>query len=349
MLKQHPIRQGTNKEKEKMIIRWQLSRKQLHAGILLGLCVASGCAGSKDPATPTFDMAEYRKVMDVQKGSQGSLEDSMPPAPEMTAEEHERAGDIDAQHRNYPLASVHYSKALQAEPSRNTARLKLGRIFLQQGMLDPALTQFQDLRAKAPNSAEACQEIGHVSLLQGKLQEAEEALSKAIALAPSDWQSHNLLGLVYDQMQRHAEAITSYKAALTLRPREPGVLNNLGLAYALSGDQDAAIQTYEQAVTAGSASPKLHNNLGVAYAHRQRYADALNSFKKATDEPRAYNNLGITLLGMGQAKQAAVCFEKAIEMNPQYYEKATENLRQALEISKKETSAPSSTEGVSCP
>lgn len=296
-------------------------------------------------------MADYRNVMDAQKGSQGNLEDTTPPAPEMTAEEHERAGDLDAQRRNYPLSSVHYSKALQAEPSRNTVRLKLGRIFLQQGMLDPALTQFKDLRAKAPNSTEAYQGIGHVSLLQGKLREAEEALGEAIALAPSNWQSHNLLGLVYDQMQRYAEAITSYKAALALRPREPGVLNNLGLAYALSGDHDEAIQTYEQAVTAGSASPKLHNNLGVAYAHRQRYADALNSFKKATDEPHAYNNLGMTLLGMGQAKQAAACFEKAIELNPQYYEKATENLRQtrqALGSSANEASASSSTEGVSC-
>jgi Flp pilus assembly protein TadD len=134
---------------------------------------------------------------------------------------------------------------------------------------------------------------------------------------------------VYDQDQRHAEAITAYKAALALRPREPGVLNNLGLAYALTGDHEAAIQTYEEAVRAGSTSPKLHNNLGVAYAHKQRYGDALESFRKATDEPRAYNNLGVALLSMGQPKHAASCFEKAIELNPQYYEKAVENLRSA--------------------
>jgi tetratricopeptide (TPR) repeat protein len=67
----------------------------------------------------------------------------------------------------------------------------------------------------------------------------------------------------------------------------------------------------------------------MSYAHRQRYADALESFKEATDEPRAYNNLGVALLSMGEAKHAASCFEKAIELNPQYYEKAVENLRSA--------------------
>ncbi len=334
------------------MISWQLSRWQLYAGMLLGLCVASGCAGSKDPATPMFDMADYRKMMDTQKGSQGNLEDTTLPAPEMTAEEHERAGDLDAQRRNFPLAGVHYSKALKTDPARNSVRLKLGQIFLQQGMIEPALTQFQELRTWEPNSSPAYQGIGHVYLLQGKLREAEEALTKAVTLDPSNWISQNLLGLAYDQGQRHGDAITAYKAALVLHPREPGILNNLGLAYALSGDHESAIQAYEQALSAGSASPKLHNNLGVAYAWRQRYADALDSFKKATDEPRAYNNLGVTLLGMGQVKHAAVCFEKAIELNPQYYEKATENLRQTRQVlgnSANGASTASSTEDVSCP
>ena len=243
------------------MITWKQSRFQLRVGLLVGTCVVTGCAGSKDSTPSSFDMSEYRQMMERQKGSEGSLEDPTPSVPEMTADEHERAGDMDAQRRNFPLAGVHYSKALNTDPTRHTVRLKLGQIFLQQGMFEPALTQFQNLRAREPNSAPAHQGIGHVYLLQGKLREAEEALTKAVALDPSSWLSHNLLGLAYDQGQRHAEAITAYKTALALRPREPGVLNNLGLAYALSGDHEAAIQAYEQAVAAGSAPPKLYNNL----------------------------------------------------------------------------------------
>ncbi|MGC3974354.1 MAG: tetratricopeptide repeat protein [Nitrospira sp.] len=335
------------------MIRWQLSTGQLHVGIIFVVYLASGCVSSKDTTTQAHDMAEYRTVMDAQKAAvQGSLEDSTSAIPEMTAEEHERAGDMDVQRRNFPLASVHYSKSLQAQPSRDTVRLKLGQIFLQQGMLNPALTRFQELVTRIPHSAEGYQGIGHVFLMQGKLQESEDALKKSLTLVPGNWQTHNFLGLVYDQMKRHDEAITSYKAALALHPGEPGLLNNLGLAYALSGDHDAAIQTYEQALTAGSASPKLHNNLGVAYAHRQRYADALNSFKKATDEPRAYNNLGVVLFSLGNPKQAAVCFEKALEVHPQYYEKAADNLhqiRQALAHTSNGDPGLSSTEGLTCP
>jgi tetratricopeptide (TPR) repeat protein len=326
---------------------------QIAIGFFVAGVVLAGCAGSKDSPSSSFNMDEYMQVLERQKAEQRDFDEPTPSAPEMSAEEHERAGDLDAQHRNYPLAAMHYGKALQADPSRNSVRLKLGQIFLQQKMLDPALTQFEDLRKREPKSALAYQGIGHVYLLKGKLREAEEALTKAIALDRTSWQSHNLRGLTYDQAQRHGEAIAAYEAALALHPQDPGILNNLGLAYALNGDLDQAINAYERAIGAGSAPPKLYNNLGIAYARQQRYADALDAFKKASDEPRAYNNLGVALMGMGHTEQAAACFEKAIELNPQYYEKASDNLRQARQArTGGATQAPPSTHGAasaSCP
>jgi len=334
------------------MFHWKQLRFIYAIGVLLEACIMISCADSKDATSSKFEMAEYRKMMERQKNEQAAMDSAEASAPKLTPEEQERAGDAEAQRGNFPMAGLHYTKALNADPTRNTVRLKLGQIMLQQGMFDPAVTQFQDLLNRDPNSAAAHQGIGQAYLQQGKLREAETAVSKAIALDPSSWLSQNLLGLVYDQEQRHSEAIAAYNAALALRPREPNVLNNLGLAYALSGDHETAIQFFEQAVTAGSTSAKLHNNLGLSYARRQRYVDALESFKRVMDEPRAYNNLGVALLGMGNAKVAAVCFEKAIELNPQYYEKAAENLRQARQAlghSPAGNTASVLTETVSCP
>lgn len=324
----------------------------LSLGLVVGASAFTGCGWVKDQVTTTSDMSEYRKLVDEQKKQQEHLAEAAPSTPEMTVEEHERRGDLDAHNRNYPLASLHYDKALKADPTRNPVRLKLGQMFLQQGLVDQALTQFQDLRLREPESAPVHEGLGQAYLMQGKHAEAEQALTKAITLNPSSWQSHNLLGLLYDQQKRHTEAITAYKAALALRPREPSVLNNLGLAYALSGDHDAAIQAYEQAAAMGAAPFKLYNNLGIAYAQRSRYSDALHAFKKATDEPRAYNNLGVALLGIGQAQLAVACFEKAIEVNPQYYEKASDNLRlarQAIEKSTNGAAASNQTKNAACP
>lgn len=318
-------------------------------GLTIEVASLAGCWGSKDQATSSFDMAEYRKMIDEQKKQQQHLAEATPSTPEMTAEEHERKGDQDAQTRNYPLASLHYDKALKADPARNSVRLKLGQVFLQQGLLDQALTQFQDLRTREPKSAPVHESLGQIYLLQGKLAEAEKALTKSIEITPSNWQSHNLMGLVYDQGKRHADAIVSYHTALTYRPNEPNVLNNLGLAYALSGNYDSAIDAYEQAIAAGSNSSKLYNNLGIAYVQRRRYIDAFNTFKKGTDEPRAYNNLGVALLGVGSARKAIVCFEKAVELSPQYYEKASENLRIARQAVPNATNGTAIAEAGSCP
>ncbi|MBX3303482.1 MAG: tetratricopeptide repeat protein [Nitrospira sp.] len=335
-----------------MVRSIQYLRFLLAMGLALGAISFTGCWGAKDQATSSFDMAEYRKMVDEQKKQQERLAEATSSIPELTAEEHERKGDLDAQSRNYPLASLHYDKALKADPARNSARLKLGQTFLQQGLLDQALTQFQDLRTREPESAPAHEGLGQIYLMQGKLADAEKALATAVTLNPSSWLAHNLQGLLYDQRRQHADAIVSYHTALAMRPREPNVLNNLGLAYALSGNYDAAIDAYEQAIAAGSNSPKLHNNLGIAYVQRRRYVDALNTFKKAMDESRAYNNLGVALLGVSNPKKAVACFEKAIELNPQYYEKASENLRiarQAVPNAAKGTTASNMAEAGSCP
>jgi tetratricopeptide (TPR) repeat protein len=311
----------------------QSLRFLLAVGLALGAVSFTGCWGTKDQATSSFDMVEYRKMVDEQKKQQERLAETTSSAPELTAEEHERKGDLDAQARNYPLASLHYDKALKVDPARNSARLKLGQMFLQQGLLDQALTQFQDLRTRESQSAPVYEGLGQIYLMQGKLTDAEKALTKATTLDASNWQAHNLLGLMYDRQKRHAEAIVAYHTAL-------------------SGNYDAAIDAYEQAVAAGSNSPKLYNNLGIAYAQRRRYPDALNTFKKAMDEPRAYNNLGVAILGVGNPKKAVACFEKAIELNPQYYEKASENLRiarQAVPNAAHGTGATHMTEAVSCP
>src|SRR5690349_6690166 len=105
----------------------QSMRLLLAMGLAIETASLTGCWGSKDQATSSLDMAEYRKMIDEQKKLQEHLAEATSSIPELTAEEHERKGDLDAQTRNYPLASLHYDKAVKADPTRNSVRLKLGQ------------------------------------------------------------------------------------------------------------------------------------------------------------------------------------------------------------------------------
>jgi tetratricopeptide (TPR) repeat protein len=55
----------------------------------------------------------------------------------------------------------------------------------------------------------------------------------------------------------------------------------------------------------------------------------MEAFKKGGDEAKAYNNMGFVYLKMGERDKAIRSFEKAIEIRPTFYLKASENLKKA--------------------
>jgi tetratricopeptide (TPR) repeat protein len=59
------------------------------------------------------------------------------------------------------------------------------------------------------------------------------------------------------------------------------------------------------------------------------YQEALEAFRKGGGEAEAYNNLGCIYLKQKKYKEAIRCFEKAIQLKPTFYTKASENLRKA--------------------
>ena len=55
----------------------------------------------------------------------------------MKPSESEKIADRYLQEGNVIMAFIQYNKALQADPSRTAIRYKLGRLFLQKGLVRP--------------------------------------------------------------------------------------------------------------------------------------------------------------------------------------------------------------------
>ncbi len=60
-----------------------------------------------------------------------------------------------------------------------------------------------------------------------------------------------------------------------------------------------------------------------------RYELAMEAFKKGGSNAKAYNNLGYIYLKEGKRDKAIRSFEKAIESQPTFYIKASDNLNKA--------------------
>ncbi|MFV9692162.1 MAG: tetratricopeptide repeat protein, partial [Desulfobacteria bacterium] len=59
------------------------------------------------------------------------------------------------------------------------------------------------------------------------------------------------------------------------------------------------------------------------------HEEAFEAFRKGGNEAQAHNNLGCIYLKEGKPEKAITCFEKAISINPDFYVRASENLRKA--------------------
>ena len=110
---------------------------------------------------------------------------------------------------------------------------------------------------------------------------------------------------------------------------DPELLNYQGITYSRKGDLEKAIEIYEKALVLDSKFPALHNNLGTAYLSlslKKRdskvFQKSIESFKKAIEldskYPLPYNGLGMAYRQAGNLEGAIFCWEKALELNPDF-------------------------------
>ncbi|EGB16163.1 Tetratricopeptide TPR_1 repeat-containing protein [Pseudodesulfovibrio mercurii] len=281
----------------------------IFAGVVL-----SGCMG-KSYDDKTFDELAY---------GEGS-------AVNLTSEQHEQVGDGYVRRAKPEMALVHFNKAIELDGDNLDARVKRGELLVDQGLDEQALAEFTKVLEKDPNHAIANEAAGCVYFRSGLYDEAEAHLIRAVELNPMLWKAHNFLGIIYDRNRDYDKAAKEFSAALELH-RGNGVdeiYNNLGVVHIARKQYAQAVETFRQALQAGGVSSRTYNNLGLALARMGRLDEALESFKYAGGEAKANNNLGYVLLTENQPAQAAPYFEKAIELSPNYYVKAADNLKRA--------------------
>jgi S1-C subfamily serine protease len=110
------------------------------------------------------------------------------------------------------------------------------------GNYDNAVGYFENAINKNPRRADAWVKVGYCKVKQGKNQEAIRAYLEALQLKPNDAEIHNKLGDAYYYAGRMREAIESYTEAARLRPDGAEIFYNLAIAYYESGNLSMAAQ-----------------------------------------------------------------------------------------------------------
>src|SRR5687767_6354882 len=131
-----------------------------------------------------------------------------------------------------PLADL--SIKTKGDVAESAYRNGLESLWL--GNYDSAVGYFENAVNKNPKRADAWVKVGYCKVKQGKNQEAMRAYLEALQLKPADADIHNKLGDAYYYAGRMREAIESYTEAARLRPDYAEFYYNLAIAYFESGN-----------------------------------------------------------------------------------------------------------------
>jgi type IV pilus assembly protein PilF len=137
-------------------------------------------------------------------------------------------------------------------------------------------------------------QLGMAYLNQGDLGLAKEKLDRAVVENPYDPNVHSAMAMLQDRLGHPDQADKEFKTALNLGPRSPEVLNNYAVYLCRTGRTDEGVRSFEEA------------------AHNALYR---------TPEA-AYTNAGVCLRGAKRDTQAALSFQRALQVRPNFAEAA---------------------------
>ena len=252
-------------------------------------------------------------------------------------------GTLQARQGQSEAACETFRAALRLKPGDLPVRLKLGENLLRTGSPDASRQIYSVIVKEVPEgpaAAEAYWGLGRVAVAKGDWEAAQQSFERACRLFPPYGAAHYELSQVDRKLGRNSDAgeqLGLYDQHRTLVPpvddalrdemrkldRSAVSLLERGVELDQAGRLQDAIAAEEEAVQLDPKLVRAHVNLIILYGRTGDFQRAGEHFQRvvALDPkhvPDAYYNFGVLLLNRGELDEAAECFRKALELEPDY-------------------------------
>ena len=195
------------------------------------------------------------------------------------------------------------------------------------GRYADALAVYQRLAGSSAKRASDC-EKGAVSALEvGRTDEAKPLVDCAVSASHPTWRAWNAKGVLADFRSDWAAADDAYAHAHQLSPKDARIINNQGWSKLLRGEWAAAVPFLEQAAVLDSNSPRIANNLELARAALAADLPRRRAGESERDWAMRLNDAGVAAELLGDRKRAVAAFTQALDANPSWSERASNNLK----------------------
>jgi serine/threonine-protein kinase len=206
-------------------------------------------------------------------------------------------------------------KAEHLDPSLPEVRHSRALGLILEGKYDAARAELEQAVATKPDLADAWAALGGVYQELGEYTEGIDALDKAMQHEPGSFRMHLYRGNFHYDNQEYPEAASFYELAAELNQNSFMAWSNVAASLLNAG-------RYEQAIPALERSLEIEDNhygrsnLGTVFFALQRYEDAAEQYRRATDQapgvPVYWGNLGDALQALGRSDEAVEAYRSAV-------------------------------------
>ncbi len=220
-------------------------------------------------------------------------------------------------------AAVELGRATELNPNDFWAFYELGNVQVRQNHFDEAQSALLRAIALKSDFAAAHISLAEVHRVSGRGEESIASYRRALQFKPDSVEALSGLARVYDWLGRFEDALASYAKAAAAKP-------DFYEAHARMAVMLAALQRFEEALACQARAAALNPDAALTHyamaeilLHRRDEAsarEAVRCFRAALAvNPAlvsAWNDLGLVLRSMGEFDEAANCFRKVLEMQP---------------------------------
>jgi tetratricopeptide (TPR) repeat protein len=292
---------------------------------VLLIIVMGGCAGSR--TAPSADKAAATRTKPEEAKSPSAKD------PKGYSEDVQR-GDAAWQAQDFDRAIYFYVQAMDKSPDDAVTLAKIGTIEDARGNAALAERAFEMSHRANPEEPRVAERLARLYFKSGKVDNASEIYTQVLAADPNRARALDGMGEVNLTRSDYGQAILDFDLALKAdKPDRAAVLTHRGYAKLRSRDLVGAEVDLRSALSVPQRddtwiAPRddAWRYLGDVLILRSDTAGALESLLNVMSTAEAFNEMGVTLMGVKNYKDAREYFIKAISASAAWFESAQKNL-----------------------
>lgn len=205
--------------------------------------------------------------------------------------------------------------------------LEQGETLASEGLIEEALSRFEQALESAPENPEAIEAVGRALLNLGRLEEAEASFLDALEIDP-EWVAPRMgLALVALGRDEPFKIVHHLERAIEADPGYPESYVELGRYYGYMGEPALAKATFERWTGRHPEDADMLINAGLTLFDAADFAEAYAFFEKAveaaTEEEQRSGALTFranALDMLGRYDEAVTAYEEVIAETPEWWE-----------------------------